>query len=326
MSAAMSDDLPAQVLEEAIDWTVRLKSGTARPSEIAACEAWRHAAADHEHVWQRLQALEQEFERAPKGPATLMRETLERARTRARNSGIKLLSLVAVGLCLSWLVSGHHDLRHWQADYVTASGEQRTVILADGSELRLNTATAVAVDFTDQQRIIELLAGEIFISTGKDAGTNTPRPLIVRTQQARLRPIGTRFLVRQEPTHTRLHVVDGAVAITPNTTRGNDSIARAGQTFHINDLRAEQVTDQPLDAGAWLDGALSVKQMRLADFLDELGRYHTGWLRCDPAVAELRISGVFQLDDTHRALRALEETLPVKVESFTGYWITVTAR
>ena len=63
--------------------------------------------------------------------------------------------------------------------------------------------------------------------------------------------------------------------------------------------------------------------MRLADFVQELSRYRPGWLRCDPAVADLRVSGVFQIDDTDRALAAVAHALPVRVERRTRYWVTL---
>ena len=53
--------------------------------------------------------------------------------------------------------------------------------------------------------------------------------------------------------------------------------------------------------------------MRLDAFAAELGRYRPGLLRCDPAVAPLRVSGAFQLHDTDAVLAALPATLPVSV-------------
>jgi transmembrane sensor len=42
-------------------------------------------------------------------------------------------------------------------------------------------------------------------------------------------------------------------------------------------------------------------------------------------VAALRVTGVFPLRDTDRALRNLELALPVAVVRRTGYWVTVRA-
>lgn len=77
------------------------------------------------------------------------------------------------------------------------------------------------------------------------------------------------------------------------------------------------------NVGAWVDGMLVASQMRLADFLAELGRYRHGQLGCSERVADLRISGSYPLDDSERILQMLEVALPVRVRRFTRYWVTV---
>ena len=64
----------------------------------------------------------------------------------------------------------------------------------------------------------------------------------------------------------------------------------------------------------------------LADFLREVARYRTGVLRCDPAVADLIVSGVYPIKDTDAILQSLARALPVQVHSVTPYWVTVSAR
>ena len=74
-----------------------------------------------------------------------------------------------------------------------------------------------------------------------------------------------------------------------------------------------------------IEGMLVANDQRLDAFLAELSRYRPGWLRCDPAVAGLRISGAFAIDDSDQTLRALSTTLPVRVVQTTRYWVTVVA-
>ncbi|MOA28015.1 fec operon regulator FecR [compost metagenome] len=68
---------------------------------------------------------------------------------------------------------------------------------------------------------------------------------------------------------------------------------------------------------------LVASQMRLADFLAELGRYRHGQLGCSERVADLRIAVSYPLDDSERILQMLEVALPVRVKQFTRYWVTV---
>lgn len=65
--------------------------------------------------------------------------------------------------------------------------------------------------------------------------------------------------------------------------------------------------------------------MRLADLLDELSRYRSGRIVCDPQIADWRVSGVFHVRDTDRALRFLTQVQPVTVRYRTRYWVIVEA-
>ncbi len=66
--------------------------------------------------------------------------------------------------------------------------------------------------------------------------------------------------------------------------------------------------------------------LRLIDFLGELGRYRKGFVRCDPAIADLRISGAFPISDTERTLKMLVQTYPVVVTGhLNGYWVMLSA-
>lgn len=68
------------------------------------------------------------------------------------------------------------------------------------------------------------------------------------------------------------------------------------------------------------------KDMPLIDFLAELGRHRSGWLSCDPAVAQLKVTGTYPLADIGKILAILQKTLPIDVQLFTRYWIRVGVR
>ena len=52
-------------------------------------------------------------------------------------------------------------------------------------------------------------------------------------------------------------------------------------------------------------------------------KHFHGVLRCDPAVAGLRLSGTFPLKNTDAILNVIAQTLPVKIQSITRYWINI---
>ena len=78
-----------------------------------------------------------------------------------------------------------------------------------------------------------------------------------------------------------------------------------------------------MDVGAWADGLIVTRGMRLADFLSEVGRYRHGYLGCSADIADLRLSGVFRLEDTDTLLAILPQTLPVQVRYRTRWWVSL---
>jgi len=247
-------------------------------------------------------------------PAALAMPALDRPRT--RRAALAKLAALLVAAPAAWGVWRLSETEGWTADYRSATGERREIRLADGTRLTLNTASAVDVRYDAGQRTVVLRSGEIHIDTASD-----PRPFEVRTRDGTLRALGTRFTVRQDDKETRLAVMQGAVRITV----GQDQrIIQAGEqaTFSVQRIDATEPTT-PATA-AWTQGMLLADGMPLGVLAAELARYRKGVLRCDPAVANLRVSGTFPLADTDRSLAMLAATYPVVVASrLGGYWVTL---
>ncbi len=335
----MPSALPDPVLEQAIAWLVQLRaqpSGVAPdPALQARIDAWRAADGRHETVWSELMASEAQFQRLvalPVAPAQWQQplSALNRSRSR-RQSRRRWLGGVALGLgsvALAGLAArqaGLFDSLDGQR-YATGTGDQRRVTLGDGTQLALNTATAVQLQFDADQRLITLERGEIFIDTGRDAISPRHRPFLVQTAQARLQALGTHFAVRQQEGVTRLSVLEGRVAVEPG--QGTRTVIVPGETVEIDaggQLRRQAIAAAAMDPTAWLDGTLVARDMRLVDVLAEMARYRHGWLVCEDSVASLKVSGVFQLRDGEAALESLAQALPVRIEQRTRFWVRVTA-
>lgn len=312
---------PPEVLDQAIVWQVRLTSGDAGPELFEQCKAWRRAAPVHEAAWVALQTSERMFVHLPARQAQAAVQALTSAEQtgRSRRQALKLLGLgIGIGSAgwWSWQQSAITTLR---ADYATGIGERRALELADGTRLQLNTGTAVNVRFTAAQRSIELVRGEIFVETGTDPS----RPLRVLIDQGSLRPIGTAFAVRMNTRETLLAVTEGRVAIE---TAQDHTVVLAGQRYRIDTLGGQPLPPDGLDPAAWTQGAVVAKQVRLSTLLDEFVRYQSGWLGCDPAIADLRVSGVYQLGHLDQTLDTLAHTLPIRIQRFTPWWTRVVPR
>jgi transmembrane sensor len=241
----------------------------------------------------------------------------------ARRRVLQLLGLAALAGGAAYTARETDAWQFAAADYSTHTGEIREVALPDGTRIVLNTATAIDLQFNGEERRVVLRAGEILVTTAPDPAA-VHRPFRVQSRHGTVQALGTRFTTRQDGDVSRVAVFEGAVEIRP--THGTAVRLNAGQgTAFSADQVAPPVAVQE-SAAAWSRGLLVAENMRVADFLAELGRYRPGLLRCAPAIAELRVSGVFSLRDTDRALLNLTLGLPVEVVYRTRYWVAVRAR
>jgi transmembrane sensor len=308
------------VARRAVEWWLDLQSGDITDSQRRAFECWRAEHADHDRAWRHIQSVSQRLQMVNESPAA--RAALTRPRSRARRAGVKALVLLFFAGGTAWLARDQIVWRGWNADLRTSTGEQRNVTLADGTRLTLNTASAVDVRFSDTERRIVLLRGEIMVVTGHDDG-RAPRPFVAQTAQGLSIPLGTRFSLRQEDSTTRLDVFEGAVKVEPARAPGVSKVVRAGERMRFTATQIMPIEPVSADTAAWTQGMLVASNMRLADFLSELGRYRDGYVRCDPSIADFRLSGTYPLSNTDRVLNTLASTLSVEVEYITRYWVTV---
>jgi transmembrane sensor len=78
-----------------------------------------------------------------------------------------------------------------------------------------------------------------------------------------------------------------------------------------------------VSTGAWQQGSIIAIDRPLAVLLSDLSRYRTGVLRCDPAIGNLKVSGVFPVDNTDLALAALESGFALRVTRYSRFWVQV---
>lgn len=309
-----------EVVKQAIHWMLRLRNNRANLRLHAQCEDWREAHRDHELAWQRVQALQQELNSQLATIPGAHRALENSAQGLGRRQALKLLSgVLAVGSA-AWLSRDITGWQRWTADLATATGERRSVQLPDGTRVQLNTDSAVDLDFNAQQRMITLLRGEILVTCGAASSA----PLLVQTRHGLFEGIDGRFAVRQASDCTRLSVVSGNVAIhSPHQVNGLSTQVHAGESYLVRQTEALLAPPLEMDIGAWADGLIVTRDMRLADFLAEVGRYRHGYLGCSADIADLRLSGVFRLEDTDKLLAILPQTLPVRLRYRSRWWVSL---
>lgn len=305
----------AQV-DQAIEWLVRLRYDRPAPRLERQFQQWLGSHPHNALAWQRVSRLGDELAGLP---GELSRNTLEGTHRQrvTRRDQLKLLGVLAMAAGLGWAGREPLGLSQWLADSRTATGERRQLHSSDGSHIQLNTDSAIDLRFTPDRRQLTLLHGEVSL----DSNDQDPRPFRIATRFGQFETRNGQVLLREDAKGLLLAVKrgelslvgvgDGLGALTPGTVWQLDRVGHL-QAAHLQ-----------VDPWGWTDGVLSVQQMPLRAFLGELSRYRPGYLRCADPVAELKVSGTYQLADTDQILRLLARSLPIQVHYRTRYWVNI---
>jgi transmembrane sensor len=247
-----------------------------------------------------------------------------------RRRALKALAWLALAAPAGWAAS-RLPWPVWTAEFRTATGELHDVLLADGSQITLGSASAINVTFDANARRIHLLGGEIMVRAvgdtrdahGAPHTATTDAPLLVQTAEGVVQARGAQFSVRQQSGSTRMAAFRGEALAAPAS--GAAQVLSEGRwcTLTRNSVAAPQALD-PREA-MWTRGLLYANETRIADLVDQLARYRHGVLRCADDIANLRVSGIYQLTDTDATLALLQRTYPIRLRSITPYWTRVEA-
>ena len=304
-----------KVFEAAASWYVQFQSETPSPAQRQAWQHWIESNPQHLAAWTQMEQLQRHLGAMPRD---LTRRAL--SSHQQRRQVLKLLLVLAGTGYVGWNVQRYEALGNVWADYSTKVGQRRKIELADGSQIHLNTNTAIDVLFDGQQRLIRLRSGEILISTGK---LGDPRPFFVETREGRVQALGTRFSVHQLSGSTRVGVLEDRVSLQPGDQANGPRVLNAGEGADFTRSSIGAIRPYLLSETAWINGQLIVLDARLDDIVQELGRYRSGILHCDERCARLRVSGTFRLDSTDAVLANLQASLPINVRYFTRYWVSI---
>ena len=311
MPAAL--ELKDPVASRAVEWMVLLRSGNATARDVAEFERWRCADPSHEAACQRIERVLGGFASCSADPAA--RNALLKPATRRRAIG-SLLGLAGAGVVAGW--TAHEGIPgKMLADLRTGTGKRQHLTLADGSTLLLNARSSLDLTQVYSGAVLDLLVGEVMVrgAFGGVAVRGGPGRVIGREAE---------FAVRISANGMRVAVLHGSVSLQPSA--GPERTLQAGGLAWMDSRSVVPLTGLSAAAEtAWVDGLLQVSNRPLAEVVAALGDYRPGVIRIDDAAAALRISGVFPLDDTDRALRAIAQTMPVRVRMTTPYWVSIQA-
>ncbi|MBD9357065.1 FecR domain-containing protein [Methylomonas sp. EbA] len=244
-----------------------------------------------------------------------------RVNTRTRRRGQSLTLAAACCAMLAVTLTALYPPAFWRADYSTGKGEQRSVTLADGSRVMLNTGTALAIHFDAGLRRVELLAGEAFFEVAK----NPQQPFVVAAAGSEVRAVGTAFAVKLQSEQTQVELVEGIVEIQDEGQQHYERLA-VGQSASIDaNGIALKHAGHPDGMALWRAGYLQFDGLPLRDAIAQINQYRPGRVvLLNTALADKRISGLFRLDALDQAIASLNAAIPaLQIVSITPYLVVL---
>lgn len=290
---------PEQVQDDAAAWFARRHGKPLDPEEEAAFAEWLAADPAHRDEYRILESIWNDSACLQAKP----RAKRERLHTVGSLAGLAFLAVL-----ISWL-----SWRGLDESIETAAGERRHVRLSDGSEVDLAPQSRLVVHIDGRQRRLELLRGQIVVEVG---GARQP-PFEVSAGGYRIRDIGTRFLVDTDSRQTRVAVASGLVEIDPPTGAAPWRL-HAGESIALGAEANAGILPQGrhLPAFEWTLGRQSFDDRPLGEVIAALNRYRKQPIvLADPALEDIRISGVFLIDDEAATLRGLALIAPLRFVS-----------
>jgi len=203
-----------------------------------------------------------------------------------------------------------------RSEFTTVRGQRRTITLADGSVMTLNTDSAVSVTYTPGRRFVRLVRGQVLFEVAKDRH----RPFVVQAADREVTALGTVFEVRVEPNRIKVVLVEGNVVvdalddrqvnprgIVPAVLRpGEELVATIGGPIRLSQVDIDKQL-------RWRDGFVEFNDESLTTAVAEINRYsQTQLVTKDGSTGLMRISGVFRLGNPERFAAIVGELLPVR--------------
>ncbi|MFT9159647.1 MAG: FecR family protein [Acetobacter sp.] len=314
--------------DEASRWVIQQDLGPLSPEEKQELSAWLKADTTHEDAYRRAQKTWAAMS-APALTKKLVKQgqnstVVTFPKTRPRFSLIKKSWImgVAASLALGVYIDGPSALLWWEASATTRIGEIRTLTLADGSQIQMDSDSAIAVDYTDKQRAIRLLKGQAAFIVAHDAA----HPFIVTAANGATTALGTRFIVRRDPILTNVTVTEHSVRVqTQGPRTPSETIVHEGESATYGPDGVS--TPHPVDVDsltAWTRGRLVFVDQPLQAVVNELARYHHGYITLVSAdVGNLRVSGSFDATNPLAALDTLEHSMGLHITKITNALIFI---
>lgn len=317
----MTDIQQKRTIRDAIQWFLPDKSTTNRSESL---RKWVEEEPDNKQelagmlkIWDGMEPLRDDPDLAAdrlaavtaEQQSTVVSKTGNKTRVPLWWSAGLAASLVVISLSV-WLV----QTMAYRADiYSTGIGEQKSLSLADGSEVNLNTDTRIRVIYSDDKRQIDLQRGEALFSVAHDP----LRAFEVIADNVSARALGTEFVVYKKGKEVSVTVLDGHVRVqhvVQDETLESNLHKGEGVAFVDDNESISLASKELARIQAWRDGRIKFDSSSLREVVEELNRYREHkFVIGSEELNELAVSGAFAIADSDQFLKTLAMTFPVKI-------------
>ncbi len=332
-------DPTASISEQASHWCVLLNGGNATRADKKAFGEW--VSRSPERVEAYIQAarltktlkskklrwpdtpvelLVREAKETPSDIVSLFLSAAPEAQPKSNQVRRKPPLMFAIAASVLVVIACTWGFLTSPQRYATAIGEQRSVVLNDGSIVILNTSSAIRVKLTKTARVIQLLSGEALFQVTHDKN----RPFNVIAGNTTVRAVGTQFNVDRRASSTTITVVEGKVSVDSglenpegkNPDIGTAIPVSAGEEVTVSPrARPRTVAANVATATAWTQRRLVFEHRPLGEVAAEFNRYNRQEIHIESAELRNReITGVFQANDPNSFLDFIAKIPGVRIE------------
>jgi transmembrane sensor len=335
MSIRVDPEQTAQLQREAQAWLRRLTSGKATQRDLEGLRRWRETSVLHAQAFaeaRRLwKALEPAIGQAMAQQPELLVEHRQAMRQPARQPVLARRAFIgaAVGAAGAAGVAAAvypplalwPSVNEWNADFRTATGEQRSVALADGVGLVLNTQTSVQRQTLDGRTVgIDLIAGEAAVELSPASGASVMggQSFRVVAGAGRSNAQAGRFEVRYFDGGACVTCIEGSVQVTHEA--GARTLLAGQQVVYDAASIGGATAVRGADISAWRSGVLVFRQTPLSHVVAEINRYRPGRVvLLARALADRPVSGRFAIASLDTVLLQIQRSYDLSARTLPGH-------
>jgi transmembrane sensor len=308
------------LLDEALDWVVRLKTDEPTRAEVDALQRWREQSPAHDAAFKKaiqlfrmasVAARELADEQQASNVVTVSRPPPQRLTRRIMLGGA--IAAAAGYMIVRPPLGLWPSLEELSADYRTGKGEHRKVAVVPDVSLELSTQTSVALRSTSTETRIELISGEASVA----AKLPPSKPLVMLAGDGRISASQADFNARCLDGVVSVTCLDGVVTVEQN--HSTVQLHKAEQVTYSSAGLQQSVPVDAVQVTAWQAGLLIFRDRPLASVVDEVNRYRPGKIIITNAELKRRlVNGTFQLDKLGNFVDQVEQLFGARITSLPG--------